>query len=329
MKIHDDKMIVLTGGAGFIGSAILRVLNENNLHNIVVVDALNEGVKWHNLVNKRFTEYLHKDQFFQWLAQPSRSSEIEAVIHMGACSSTVETRVDYLMENNYRYTVKLAEYCLKHEIKFIYASSAATYGNGDQGFVDDVNNLESLRPLNPYGFSKHLFDLWAKNQGVLNQIVGLKFFNVFGPNESHKGRMASVIYNLLPQIQKEGVIRLFKSNDPVHFADGDQKRDFIYVKDVAAIVYRLLKEEVYGLYNLGSGEASSWNQVATSMFAALKKEANIQYRSMPADLEKSYQNYTKADMKKLRNQLEGFQLTPLHEAVVDYIQNYIVLERVY
>jgi ADP-L-glycero-D-manno-heptose 6-epimerase len=329
MQLYDDQYIILTGGAGFIGSCILRMLNEQNMRNVIVVDDLGEGSKWKNLLNKKFLDYLHKDQLFDWLNVPGREAEVEAIIHMGACSSTLEKNLNYLMENNYRYTVKLAEYALKNKIKFIYASSAATYGDGSFGFDDNHDLLENLRPLNPYGFSKHLFDLWVKSQGVLDQVTGLKFFNVFGPNEHHKGRMASVIYNLLPSVQKENLIRLFKSNDPRNFKDGDQCRDFIYVKDVAAIVLELLKKDIFGIYNLGSGEANTWNSVAKGMFAALGKSPNIAYREMPEDLNEKYQNYTKATMDKLSSQLENFETTPLNEAIADYINNYLIPNRIY
>jgi len=265
----------------------------------------------------------------EWLKVPGRETEVEAIIHMGACSSTVETNVDYLMENNYRYSVRLAEYALKHSIKFIYASSAATYGNGSQGFEDDHDALDLLRPLNPYGFSKHLFDLWARDQGVLENLTGLKFFNVFGPNEHHKGRMASVIYNLLPTVKNDNLIKLFKSNDPSNFKDGDQCRDFIYVKDVASIVLDLLKEDVYGIFNLGSGEAKTWNSVATGMFSALGRAPNIEYREMPGDLNEKYQNYTRASMTKLKKSLSSFETTPLNEAIADYVNNYIIPNKVY
>lgn len=329
MKLYDDQYIILTGGAGFIGSCVLRMLNENNMTNIIVVDELGDDSKWRNLVNKKFIDYLHKDQLMDWLNQPGRETEVEAIIHMGACSSTLERDVDYLMENNYRYSVRLAEYAMQHNLKFIYASSAATYGDGKLGFEDNHDLLESLKPLNPYGFSKHLFDLWVKNQGLLDQVTGLKFFNVFGPNEHHKGRMASVIQNLLPTVQKDNIIKLFKSNDPKNFKDGDQCRDFIYVKDVANIILDLLKKDIFGIYNVGSGVANTWNNVANGMFSALGKAPNIAYREMPEDLNLKYQNYTLATMDKLKKELEDFETTPLQEAINDYINNYLLPNKVY
>lgn len=329
MKLYDDKLIILTGGAGFIGSCILKYLNDQNLSNVVIVDDLTGDLKWKNLLGKQFIEYVHKDELFQWLRVPGRASEIEAIIHMGACSDTTEMDVNYLMENNYRFTFKLAEYALKNEHRFIYASSAATYGDGSQGFSDNHDLLDSLRPLNPYGFSKHLFDMWAKKQNVLDLIVGLKFFNVFGPNEQHKGRMASVVYNLLPKIQEEKVIKLFKSNDPDHFKDGEQKRDFIYVKDVAAIVYQFLKNDVGGIYNIGSGVASTWNSLADAMFKSINMPTHIEYIDMPKDLEGKYQNYTCAEISKLKKVLKNYSTSSLEDGVKDYIQNYLLTDKIY
>src|SRR5262245_26806093 len=222
--------IIVTGGAGFIGSGVIRHLNDKGHFNIIVVDELAKTDKWKNLVGKQFVDFIPKHQLFDWLK--GREDEIRAFIHLGACSSTVETDASYLLENNYRYTVRLAEYALKNRQRFIYASSAATYGDGEKGFSDAHETLEGYHPLNMYGYSKHLVDLWLKREGLLKEVVGLKYFNVFGPNEYHKGRMASAITHILPSARREGQIRLFKSSDPKAFGDGEQKRDFIYVKDV-------------------------------------------------------------------------------------------------
>lgn len=329
MNIQTDDLIVLTGGAGFIGSCILKELNNKGYHNILVVDELEKTMKWKNLIGKTFTEYLHKDDLFDWLHNSSQAKSLKAFIHMGACSSTVEDDNDYLMENNYRYTLRLAQHAIKNNQRFIYASSAATYGDGSNGFDDNEDKLETLEPLNGYGFSKHLFDLWAKKEGHLNKITGLKFFNVFGPNEFHKKRMASVIFNLLPQVQNENVIKLFKTNDPENFADGDQCRDFVYVKDVAKITVNLLNKEIYGIYNLGSGVANTWNAVAKGMFSAIGRGPNIEYRDMPKDLEGKYQNYTKANMSKLIKKMGGIEFTPLHNAIEDYINAHLIPEKTY
>ena len=329
MKLYEDKLIIVTGGFGFIGSCIVQYLNDHNMSNIVIVDDLEESPdKWQNLVGKKFVEYIPKDKFLKWLETPGRDEDIEAFVHMGAISSTVETNVELLMENNYRYTLRLMEYAVKYGHRFIYASSAATYGDGSLGFFDNHDMLEKLRPLNPYGYSKHLVDLWAKDQGVLNKVLGFKLFNVFGPNEFHKGRMSSVVYNLLPQIQENKTIKLFKSNDPQNFADGEQCRDFIYVKDVAKVVYQALNNDCCGIYNLGRGVAESWNSLAKAMFKALGQEPNIEYIDMPKDLNDKYQNYTCADTTKLEKDFR-FKSESLEESVSDYIKNYLLPHKHY
>ncbi len=328
MHLSKNLRFIVTGGAGFIGSCIVKALNDRGITDIVVVDALGTEDKWRNLSGKFFSHYLHKDQLFNWLIEHP-SEKPDAVIHMGACSSTVERDVDYLMANNYDYTVRLASLCVEKNIRFIYASSAATYGDGSRGFSDDHEGLRELIPLNPYGFSKHRFDIWALDKKLLGQITGVKFFNVYGPNEYHKGRMASVVYGLLPQIVNEGVLRLFRSNDPERFKDGEQCRDFIYVKDAARLVLELLEADLFGIYNIGSGRAETWNALAEAMFAAVNQPVKIEYRDLPEDLRGKYQNYTQADMSKLRKKLPGFQTTPLNEAVFDYIRHYLLSSRVY
>ena len=323
MKLYDDQLIVITGGAGFIGSGVIRHLNNRNIYNLVIVDELGMTEKWKNLVGKCLIDIIPKHQFFQWLE--GRESIIEAFIHLGACTSTVETNASYLLENNYRFSVRLAEYALKNEQRFIYASSAATYGDGSKGFQDDEDQLQTLEPLNMYGLSKQLFDLWAKNQGVLDKMVGLKYFNVFGPNEKHKGRMASAITHILPTALKEGTICLFKSTDPSQFADGEQKRDFVYVKDVARMTTAFLTNDATGIYNIGSGIASSWNAVAKAVFKAIDKPCNIQYVDMPVDLIGKYQNYTCADMRKTRHILgAASECMPLEESIIDYVRHYLL-----
>ena len=322
MKINDDQLIVITGGAGFIGSGVVRYLNDKGMNNILIVDHFGHSEKWKNLVGKQIADIIDKRDLFQWLE--GKEDLVEAFIHLGACSSTVETDANYLLENNYRYSVKLAEYALKHDKKFIYASSAATYGDGSLGFLDDESAVDSLRPLNMYGLSKQLFDQWVIRQGVLKYVVGLKFFNVFGPNEYHKGRMASMILHALPIIRNERVIRLFKSSEPDLFGDGDQKRDFLYTKDAARMVCALLENDATGIYNMGSGFATSWNQVAKAIFEALNMPVNIQYIDMPNDLVGKYQNYTCADMNKTRSVLGNIaDCMPIGESVKDYV-NYLM-----
>lgn len=323
MKLNDDKIIVITGGAGFIGSGVLRHLNDHGLKNLVIIDNLGTDDKWKNLVGKAFKDIITIEDCFKWLE--GRESDIQAFIHLGACSSTVEKDAGFLLENNYRYSVKLAEYALKNNHRFIYASSAATYGDGSKGFSDDHAGMENLEPLNMYGYSKHLFDLWLKNRKVLDKVVGLKYFNVFGPNESHKGRMASAIHHILPTARKDGVIRLFKSNDPDNFADGDQCRDFIYIKDAVRMTCSFLENEAGGIFNIGTGKAGTWNQVARSVFKALEKPEKIQYISMPDDLQGKYQNYTRADMSKTAGVLgQDAICDTLENSIIDYVRNYLI-----
>ncbi len=328
MRIFEDQLIVVTGGSGFIGSGVIRHLNEQGHRNLVVVDELGESEKWKNLVGKKFVEIIPKYELFDWLE--GRESEIEAFIHLGACSSTVEKDASYLLDNNYRYSVMLAEYALKNNQRFIYASSAATYGDGSQGFSDDTDRLDLLHPLNMYGYSKQLFDLWIKNQGLLDKVVGLKYFNVFGPNEYHKGRMASTIFHFVPLILKEGKVRLFKSDDPAHFGNGDQQRDFIYVKDAVKMTCAFLENDATGIYNVGTGVPHSWNQLARAIFKGLEKPEVIEYIDMPSDLIGKYQNYTCADMTKTRSTLkENAVCMPFDESVIEYVRDYLISHKIW
>ena len=317
-----EKQIIITGAAGMIGSCVLRYLNDLGYTNLVLVDNLDQTDKWKNLVGKSFTELLRIEELFSFLK--GREQEISAFIHLGACSDTLEKDGSYLMENNYKYSIRLAEYALKYGQRFIYASSAATYGDGAQGFCDDLSKLEQLIPLNLYGFSKHLFDLWAQKQGVLDRLVGLKYFNVFGPNENHKAHMASMVYKMYPLVKKEGVLRLFQSSDPERFQDGEQCRDFIYVKDAARLTCEFLQEGQGGIFNVGLGQTTSWNQLAKAVFIALDQKPCIEYIPMPEDLKRQYQNYTCADMTKLIHYREKRSLGLLcqysvEEGVCDYI----------
>lgn len=323
MKLYDDQLIIVTGGAGFIGSGIVRYLNDMGLKNLIIVDELRHSEKWKNLVGKQFVDVLSKSQLFDWLE--GKESLIEAFIHLGACSDTMETDASYLLENNYRYSVRLAEYALRHDHRFIYASSAATYGDGSQGFSDDQTRLYDLHPLNMYGFSKQMFDQWAFNEGVLNQLVGLKYFNVFGPNEAHKGRMASAITRMVPQILKGEKVKLFKSTNPSLFADGEQRRDFIYVKDAVRMTCAFLTNDIGGIYNVGSGVASTWNDLAKAVYHALDRTPEIEYIDMPAELVSKYQNYSKADMSKTHKALkEVTQCSSLEDSVSDYLRQYLL-----
>lgn len=321
--IKPQDLIVITGAAGFIGSCLVRHLNDRGFTNLVLVDDIGTSEKWKNLLGKKFKNLISIDSLFSWLQ--GREQEIAAIIHLGACSDTLENRVDYLLENNTRYTIRLAEYALKHSQRFIYASSAATYGDGSLGFSDDHALLHELRPLNPYGYSKHLFDLWALEQGVLDQLVGLKYFNVYGPNEHHKGRMASMVCKMMPQVEREGVIRLFKSTEPEKFDDGGQCRDFVYVKDAVSMTAFFLGNRQGGIYNIASGNPSTWNALATALFRALNRPVCIEYVPMPSDLAGQYQNYTCADMTKFLSLHNGQHCQfSLENAVCDYVQAHLL-----
>ena len=312
MKMYDDKYILVTGAAGFIGVNLIRELNQQGFKNLILVDDLGKTEKWKPLVGTHFMELISKYQVFDWMMD--HDSEIEAVIHLGACSDTTERDCDFLLENNTQFSIHLAEVALEKGYRFIYASSAATYGDGSKGFSDQHEYLESLMPLNMYGFSKHMVDLWLLRQGVLNQVVGLKYFNIFGPYEESKGRMASMVYHMSEQIKKTGKVCLFKSSDPAKFADGEQVRDFLYVKDAAKMTSSFLHNDLGGIYNVGRGEPSTWNDLAKAVFKALHKPVNIEYIPMPEDLLGKYQNYTCADMSKWKEKPSTYSL---EEGVID------------
>ncbi len=318
------KKIVVTGAAGMIGSGVVRALNDRGRTELVLVDDLKRTDKWKNLLGKNFLELISKHKLMEWLE--GRESEIEGILHLGACSDTVEADGDYLLENNTRYTTRLADWALSHNVRFVYASSAATYGDGSRGFSDDEAGLEELRPLNMYGYSKHLADLWLKRQGAFQRAIGLKYFNIFGPNEYHKGRMASMILKMHAKAKGEGRIHLFKSNDP-HYADGGQVRDFLYVKDAAAMTLQAYdKGEVGGIFNIGRGETVTWNTLALALFDALGVPPNIVYVEMPSELNRQYQNYTCAQMGKFPKMVGSFTSTPISDAVRDYVCHYLETE---
>ncbi len=326
MKLYDDQYVVITGGAGFIGSNVIKRLNDEGFTSIIIVDDLGTSEKWKNLVGKKFEGIVSRYEIFDWLK--GRESEIEAFIHLGACSSTVERDADYLYTNNTLFSQQLCEYALENGHRFIYASSAATYGNGEQGFSDDPSGLQALSPLNMYGFSKHLFDLWLQKHGLLNKVTGLKYFNVFGPNEYHKGRMASAIVHFTRQIAEKGAVKLFKSSEPDKFEDGGQLRDFVYVKDVAKITADLLKKDVFGIYNMGTGTPHTWLELANGVFKGLKLPPKIEFVDMPEDLVGKYQNYTAADMGRFEGEFGSIAWTPFEESVIEYVEDYLVKEEV-
>lgn len=311
--------IVVTGASGMIGSGVVRHLNDLGVDNLLLVDDLKTGEKWKNLVGKKFREIVPKALLFSRLD----ASEVDAIIHLGACSDTMETNVDYLMENNFRYTIRLAEWALSHNKRLIYASSAATYGDGKLGFHDEEEMLESLRPLNPYGFSKHLVDLWMKREKVLGRVVGLKYFNIFGPNENHKGRMASMVFKMMQKSHDGSAYSLFKSTDP-QYGDGGQMRDFLYVKDAVKMTCAFLENrQASGIYNIGQGTTTTWNVLADAFFKAIGKKTNIVYIDMPSDLARQYQNYTCARMDKF-HKIFPSKYTSIETAVADYVQMYLM-----
>jgi len=317
-------MIVVTGAAGFIGSAIVWQLNNIGKEDIVIVDELGMEEKWKNLVGLKYADFIHKDDFVTRIVEDEIAFDIEAIVHMGANSSTTEKDADLLLFNNYEYTKELAIYSLKNNIRFIYASSAATYGDGSLGFDDDENKLETLRPLNMYGYSKQMFDLWAKRQGILNKIAGLKYFNVFGPNEYHKGDMRSVAHKAFGQINETGKLKLFKSKNP-KYKDGGQLRDFVYIKDaVDMTLFFLEHKDKNGIYNVGAGKARTWNDLAKVIFKAMGKELNIEYIEMPKLLEDKYQYFTEANLNKIKNTGYTKPLHPLEDGITDYVQNYLL-----
>jgi len=328
-------MIVITGGAGMIGSIMAWHLNNKlGRQDLVIVDRITHENQWQNLVHRHYAEYLDKDQLFEFLEE---NDGITAVIHMGAISATTERDFNKLVADNMHYSQDLWSWCTEYEVPFFYASSAATYGGGEQGY-DDAS-IENLRPLNGYGYSKHFFDQWVMQQVAQKQATppawaGFKFFNVYGPNEYHKERMASVAYHTFNQFSETGTMRLFKGTKP-GVEDGMQLRDFVYVKDVADVMGFFLeaalknKPVANAIYNIGTGQARSFKDLATSVMTSMDREPNITYIDMPQDLQGKYQYFTQAEMKKLRDAGYKKPFTTLEEGVKDYVQNYLMQEDPY
>src|ERR1041385_1603245 len=318
-----SKRIVVTGAAGFIGRNVVATLNDRSHDNLLLVDSLGTDEKWRNLVELRFDDLLDRGEFLS-LVERGKLHDVEAVIHLGACSSTTEADAGFLLENNYRYTRTLCEWCFEKNIRFIYASSAATYGDGSDGYSDEDTVTPTLKPLNMYGYSKHMFDLWALRSGLLNRIVGLKYFNVFGPYEDHKGDMRSVVNKAYEQILSNGEGALFNSYKS-EMADGEQKRDFIYVRDAVAVTLHFLeKRDVGGLFNCGTGRARSWKDMVMAVFSTMERRANIKFIEMPESIREKYQYFTQAEVGKLR-QAGGFMnpFTSLEDSVRDYVKTYL------
>ncbi len=317
-------MIVVTGAAGFIGSNIVWHLNQLGRQDLIVVDVHATADECQNLSHLAYERYLAKDEFRAWLGETDNARTVETLYHMGACSSTTETDADYLPENNFEYTRHLCRLCLAADVRFINASSAATYGDGSDGYCDDEALIHELKPLNLYAHSKQNFDLWARAEGVLDRIVCLKYFNVFGPNEWHKRDMRSMVCKGFEQIQATGQVKLFESDRP-SFADGGQQRDFVYVKDAVDLtVWFAEHAENNGIYNVGTGQANDWNRLISAIFLALGKPAKITYVPMPEHLLGKYQYHTEAAMGKVR--AAGYQrpFTNLEDAVADYVNNHLV-----
>ncbi|QYO66434.1 ADP-glyceromanno-heptose 6-epimerase [Leptolyngbya sp. 7M] len=315
--------IIVTGGAGFIGSAVVWRLNELGHDDILIVDRMDETDKWKNFVPLKFKDYIDADDFIDYI---EAFRDAEAIIHMGACSSTTEKDARYMLINNFGYTKDLADFSVEKGIRFIYASSAATYGDGSAGMEDGHEELHKLRPLNIYGYSKHLFDQYAARHGMFEKIVGLKYFNVFGPNEGHKGDMRSLVNKAFSQINETGSLKLFKSANPA-FEDGEFGRDFVYVKDAVDMTLHFMGNKIGGLFNVGSGQMKTWNALADAIFDALDRPKNVEFIDMPEHLRDRYQYQTQADLSSIRRAGYAAETTPLNTAIKDYVQNYLLKGR--
>ncbi len=320
-------MMIVTGAAGFIGSCLVEKLNQANFNHIIAVDKFDDAEKNKNLEGKKILEKVDRDDFFSWVQVDNRWEDIEFIFHIGARTDTAEFDRELLNKLNLEYTKKIWKLCCDHQIPLIYASSAATYGLGEHGYNDDESTIDQLKPLNPYGESKNEFDKWALAQEQKPFFwAGLKFFNVYGPNEYHKGRMASVIFHAFHQIQKTDKMKLFRSHKP-EVKDGEQSRDFIYVKDVVEVITFLMHQRKYsGIYNLGTGEARTFKDLVLSVFSALDKKPNIEFIDTPEDIRDKYQYFTEANMSKLKKIGYEKPFTSLEKGAKDYVQNYLLKE---
>ncbi len=327
-------MIVITGAAGFIGSAYLWHLNESDVGPIILADRFKTGDKWRNVRDLRYADLIFPEKLPEFLEKHAK--EVKAVIHMGACSATTETDMDFLFTNNFKYTKTLWKLATKYDWTFIYASSAATYGDGNEGYLDEEKKIHTLKPLNKYGYSKQFFDLWALSQVKRpSRWAGLKFFNVYGANEYHKGSMASVIYHSYHQFKQNGQVKLFKSHRE-DYADGEQQRDFVYIKDVVRMMdfFRTQpkKENISGIYNVASGKARSFNDFMKAMFLALGvpfTPSLIEYFPMPEQLRGKYQYFTEGNLSKIKKAGYALPQYTLEEGVADYVKSYLSQEEPY
>lgn len=320
--MNNNATIVVTGAAGFIGSCLTGFLNQQGFENLVLVDDFSRSDKEDNLKDKRYRQKVERDEFFEWLFRDR--PQVDFIFHIGARTDTTEFDYGIHQRLNVEYSQKIWNYCTVQNIPLVYASSAATYGAGEFGYDDDHNLCYQLKPLNPYGVSKNEFDKWVLHQGNYPPFwAGLKFFNVYGPNEYHKGRMASVIWHSYNQILKEGKVKLFKSHRP-DFEDGRQLRDFVYVKDVLKVCYWLMQvQPSSGIYNLGTGRARSFEDLVNATYGGLDQQSNIVYIDMPTDIRDKYQYFTEAKMDKLRNAGYTDQFYSLEDGVGDYVRNYL------
>ncbi len=319
-------MIVVTGAAGFIGSCMVNKLNNKGHKDIVIVDDFTNDEKNRNILHKIFREKIHRDNFFEWLDQNNGS--VDFILHIGARTDTTEFNKAVFDKLNLNYSKDVWKACIKYKIPLIYASSAATYGLGELGYKDDHAIIDKLKPLNPYGESKNEFDKWVLNQEDKQLFwAGLKFFNVYGPNEYHKGRMASVIFHAFNQIKETGKVKLFRSHKP-EFKDGHQLRDFIYVKDVVDVIYFLMNlKEKSGIYNLGTGKARTFLDLAKATFKAMDRKPEIEFIDTPADIREKYQYFTEAPMEKLRKAGYDKPFYSLEEGIEEYVQEFLMNHR--
>ena len=322
-------MYIVTGGAGLIGANFIWELNRHGIDDILVVDHLASTEKWKNLSHLRYLDYIHRDSFLAQLRAGKKLKDVKAVIHMGACSSTTEKDADFLMDNNFHYTVEVCQAALDAGARFINASSASTYGDGTLGFSDELSIMPRLKPLNMYGYSKQLFDLWCRRNHLLNEVVNLKFFNVYGPDEYHKGSMMSMVCRAVSQVREYGKIRLFKSDNP-NYGDGESLRDFVYSKDIAALMFWFIQTpSVNGIFNAGTGKARTWNDLAHAVFSAMEKEPIIEYFDMPEHLRGKYQYFTEADMSWMQREFCPVTLHTLEDGVSDYVCQYLLQDDPY
>ena len=330
------KMVIVTGATGFIGSNLLAEMQTRGYDDIVAVDWFGKESKWKNVAKRGALRFVFPDQMDRLLQQ--EGEKVKAILHLGAISSTTETDVDKIVENNFQLTVRLFEFCMQHSVQFIYASSAATYGGGEHGFVDrdDQGFISTLRPLNPYGWSKNAVDKYIASRmssvaytSVPPQVTGLKFFNVYGPNEYHKGGQMSVMRHFYEQFRQTGKVRLFKSYRD-DCKDGEQRRDFVWVGDCVNVMLWMLEHpQVSGLFNVGTGRATTYNDVARSVAASMGIEARIEYIEMPDSVRNQYQYYTEADLTKLRGVGYDAQFASVREGVEQYVKGYLATEDIY